>query len=104
MRNTLLSLGAGALLCAATSLGATAAPLSAPAGARAHCKTWEAWKQCIVCRAWSIPTVGAGALVAIGRAPASMAVRDSWGPASMATALTVSVVVGVVADTGANVT
>ena len=34
MRNTLLSLGAGALLCVATSVGASAAPLSAPAGAR----------------------------------------------------------------------
>jgi hypothetical protein len=34
MRNTLLSLGAGALLCVATSVGAGAAPLSAPAGAR----------------------------------------------------------------------
>src|SRR5829696_3958225 len=35
MRNTLLSLGAGALLCVGTVIGAGAAPLSAPAGARA---------------------------------------------------------------------
>jgi hypothetical protein len=34
MRNTLLSLGACALLCVATLVGAGAAPLSAPAGAR----------------------------------------------------------------------
>ena len=34
MRNTLLSLGAGAMLCVATSVGAGAAPLSSPAGAR----------------------------------------------------------------------
>jgi len=34
MRNTLLALGAGALLCVGMAVGAAAAPLSAPAGAR----------------------------------------------------------------------
>jgi hypothetical protein len=74
MRNILLSLGAGALLCVATSMSAGAAPLSAPAGARAALQDLGGWNRYTASPASFMVIVGVGEPGVTGRARTSMAV------------------------------